>query len=229
VAAAGLDFQAECASSAGASVRLDGSASSDPDSTPGTHDDIAQFEWFENYGTSNQELLGSGEVLDVSLPLGEHLITLRVTDQGGLSDTDEVEVDVAADTTGPQIVVALSPNVLSPPDHRFRPIHATVTAVDACGSVDVVLLGVTSSDAGITSNPVPSSDIRGAATGTADYDFELRAERLGAGSGRIYTVTYQAADGAGNVSNGSAEVLVPHNRPPANSSLGRAKKSLRLR
>jgi hypothetical protein len=59
----------ECTSPSGATVTLDGSASYDPDSTPGS-DDIASYAWYENYGLAGQALLGNGATLDLTLPLG---------------------------------------------------------------------------------------------------------------------------------------------------------------
>ena len=43
--------------------------------------------------------------------------------------------------------------------------------------------------------------------------FKLRAERLGTGDGRIYTITYEIKDACGNTSLVSVEVLVPHSQP----------------
>jgi hypothetical protein len=40
--------------------------------------------------------------------------------------------------------------------------------------------------------------------------FELRAERLGEGSGRFYTGKYRATDLAGNTATSCAYVTVPH-------------------
>ena len=67
-------------------VTLDGSASSDPDGT------IIEYRW-----------LADGEVLAVGpdptavvpLPLGQTTVTLRVTDNGGLTDEDELVVTIA--------------------------------------------------------------------------------------------------------------------------------------
>jgi hypothetical protein len=55
-----------------------------------------------------------------------------------------------------------------------------------------------------------AGDIQGATLGTADTSFALRAERSGAGSGRVYTVVYRATDGSGNSSLATARVTVPH-------------------
>jgi endo-1,4-beta-xylanase len=53
-------------------------------------------------------------------------------------------------------------------------------------------------------------DIQGAAFGTDDREFFLRAERGGVGAGRTYTVTYSATDGSGNSTVRQAVVVVPH-------------------
>jgi hypothetical protein len=94
VAVAGDDQLVECTGPEGATVVLDGSGSSDPDSTPGTADDIALYEWLEDLGTEEERLLGTGPVLMPTLPLGEHSITLRITDQGGLTSTDHLQVRI---------------------------------------------------------------------------------------------------------------------------------------
>jgi len=102
MADAGADTLAECTSPAGALMALDGSASTDADSTPGTNDDIVLFEWFENFGTSYPILLGTGETLDVPLTLSSHVITLRVTDSFGDTDTDQAQITVQ-DTAPPML------------------------------------------------------------------------------------------------------------------------------
>jgi hypothetical protein len=45
-----------------------------------------------------------------------------------------------------------------------------------------------------------------------DFTFNLRAERSGTGSGRIYTVTYKATDISGNFATGTVTIIVPHNQ-----------------
>ena len=51
--------------------------------------------------------------------------------------------------------------------------------------------------------------MRGAAFGTDDRQFELRAERSGSGNGRIYTITYEAEDGTANKTTRRVDVTVP--------------------
>jgi hypothetical protein len=57
------------------------------------------------------------------------------------------------------------------------------------------------------------SDIRGARIGTGDRTFQLRAERAGDQTDRVYTVVYRATDRSGNWREMSAEVLVPRRKP----------------
>jgi hypothetical protein len=212
VADGGMDAAAECTSPAGALLTLDGSASSDPDSSPGTNDDIVLFEWYEDFGTASEVLLGSGESLTVTMPLGDHLITLRVTDNAGETDTDTVQLAVV-DTTPPEITVDVTPSYLRPPNHKLVDVYATVTATDICSEPVIVLASVTSSepdDAWGGGDGHTLDDIQEAEVGAPDFDVKLRAERAASGDDRTYTLVYTATDGAGNESSAEAVVLVPH-------------------
>jgi len=96
------------------------------------------------------------------------------------------------------------------------PVHVQVTAQDLCGPVtQFVLSSVVSSEpddaAGFTDGAT-ADDIQGAEIGTFDTDLLLRAERAGGGPGRVYTLTYEATDGSGNVGSGVAAVTVPHDQ-----------------
>ena len=211
---AGEDQDLECTSASGAEVILDGTNSSDPDSTPGTRDDIVSYRWIENAGQPAETVLGEGEILNIVLPLGRHEITLLVSDSQGETDTDEVVVTVA-DTTPPAITMSLDPRSLWPPNNKLAPVHATVMASDACGTPSVVLTSIFSSE-DMDGIPAPQSDtgfdIQEAEIGTADFDFLLRAQRQGRGLGRIYMVTYTAVDASGLSADASGTVTVAHDR-----------------
>jgi hypothetical protein len=220
-AAAGLDLSAECASAAGASVHLDGSGSSDPDSSSGTDDGIAAYDWLENFGLPSQQLLGSGRTLDAVLPLGPHLVTLRVTDTAGETATDDVLVTVV-DTTPPALSASVAPAYLWPPHHQMSPVHVTPDASDLCGGASVALVAVQSSepdDAEGAGDGSTTDDIQGASIGAADFDVMLRAERQSTGGGRTYTLTYRATDASGNSTDATARVLVPQSRQSLLGSL----------
>jgi hypothetical protein len=79
----------------------------------------------------------------------------------------------------------------------------------------VRLVSVTSSepdDAAGNSDGATTNDIQGADIGTPDTALLLRSERDGKGSGRVYTLTYQAQDRAGNTTPALATVTVPHDQ-----------------
>lgn len=78
----------------GDSVRLDASASSDPDSTPGTADDIVLYEWFDASGTRPVALGTGATLILLPLPAGPHRLQLRVTDKGGLADLADLLLSV---------------------------------------------------------------------------------------------------------------------------------------
>lgn len=190
-----------------ASVTLDGTASTDPD------EDILTYTWTWS-GNST-----TGATPTFTLPLGTHTITLTVDDGKGGTATDTVNIAVE-DNTPPEISVSVSPDTLWPPNHKMVICTPTITLSDNCGAdpTTVQLFSVTSneSDAAYAYDPV--LDIY-TSEGYTDDDIQivngdiyLRAERSGEGDGRIYTITYRAADASGNSANASATVTVPHNQ-----------------
>jgi hypothetical protein len=94
----------------------------------------------------------------------------------------------------PTLSVSLSPSVLWPPNRKLVSVHATVNT----DGDEVALTSVTSDEPDSSTSPsdVPQ-DIQGATIGAADYDFQLRAERVVPGDGRTYTVCYEARNSAG--------------------------------
>lgn len=124
------------------------------------------------------------------------------------------ENGVPDDTTPPDLQVTLSPDSLWPPNHSMRPVTATITVTDDFDpNPQVILLSIESNepDSGTGGGDQPN-DIQEAAAGTDDRSFSLRAERLGSGNGRIYTVKYQARDAAGNTIVVTKQVVVPHDQ-----------------
>ncbi len=108
------------------------------------------------------------------------------------------------ETTPPQLTVTLSRRTLSPPNHKYVTVEATVTATDK--SVPTITL------VSATSNEPDNGEDDGNTTNDVvivDQDtFRLRAERSESGTGRIYTITYRATDACGNSRLTSATVTV---------------------
>jgi hypothetical protein len=205
---------AECSGPSGASVTLDGSGSVDPESTPGTNDDIVSFDWYESIGTASERLLGSGETLTLDLSLGAHAITLKTTDRAGLTGFASVTVRVI-DTLPPSLALLADPGVLWPPNHGLVPVDVAWQAGDACDAAGVVvqLVSVESSepdDAAGNFDGATTGDVQEADAGVTDTSLVLRAERDGRGSGRVYTLIYRAQDPSGNTTTALASVTVPH-------------------
>ena len=101
VANAGADQNVDAGPTCSPVVTLDGSGSTDPDSTQGTNDDIVFFDWYEG-----ATYLGSDDTLDYTFELGAHTIRLVVTDSEGETAEDEVIITVE-DNTPPQVTAEL--------------------------------------------------------------------------------------------------------------------------
>lgn len=127
-----------------------------------------------------------------------------------LSSTTSAATEVL-DVTPPEITVTLAPNSLWPPNHTMRSITPTIVVTDECDpNPSVRLLSIASNepDNGLGDGDT-ANDIQGATVGTDDRSFQLRAERAGSGSGRVYTVVYEATDASGNSATFTTTVVVP--------------------
>ncbi|MBD3869036.1 MAG: hypothetical protein IFK94_13010 [Acidobacteria bacterium] len=120
----------ECDDATGTPVVLDGSGSSDPDSTPGTDDDISGYAW-----TVDGDAAGDGETVESSLDLGSHAVELTVTDDLGLTGSDSAVIEVA-DTLPPELSLDLEP-VLQGGSVWANQWQVNSTATDLCdGSLE---------------------------------------------------------------------------------------------
>ena len=134
VANAGPDQAVEQESYEGTEVILDGSGSTDVDSTPGTNDDINDFDWFEA-----DTFLASGETINYTFPLGSHTVTLVVTDSYGQSDDDEAII-VVQDTTPPEITCPGDVTLECPADTSVA-ANGSATATDNCDNSPAIVYG----------------------------------------------------------------------------------------
>lgn len=174
----------ECAGPAGALVTLDGSGSTDVDSTQGTADDIVGFDWFETTDPLGARLLGHGPVLVTHLVPGEHRLRLRVTDTVG--ETGEAaSVMTVRDSVPP--VLACPSSVLGEcdsPGGGAVALQATIS--DVCDPAPVVTNTLTA----------------GGADASGLYPLGTTQ------------VTFTARDSAGGLSTCSTHVTIADTRPP---------------
>jgi hypothetical protein len=200
---AGPDQTVEAGSPAGASVQLDGSGSSSAGGGALT------YAW---------DIDGDGEYDDatgatptVGLGLGTHTISLQVTDDSGLSDTDEVVIDVV-DTTPPSLELSMLRATLWPPNHKLVLVARVSGVADACDPAPAVAIDVQANE-----------PINGPGDGNTEgdwvvvdnggtWDIWVRSERAGNGSGREYYITATATDAEGNWVRRTATITVPPDR-----------------
>jgi hypothetical protein len=198
IANAGPDVTVEV----GAQVSLNGTAT----------DNVStrfNFTWSMNGTILKTETNVTTTVLTYNFSLGAHIVTLNATDEAGNTGSDNVTV-TAVDTTPPEITATATPSVLWPPNHKCVEVKVSVTASDNAGpSPTITFVSIVSNEPdngkgdGNTVNDMIKSD---------DFTFNLRAERSGSSSGRIYTITYKATDASGNFAVATATIEVPHNQ-----------------
>jgi hypothetical protein len=140
-------------------------------------------------------------------------VVFTARDASGNEATTSTHVTVV-DTTAPQLALQVNRTVLWPPNHKMVDIAISVTASDGCSAVSL--------SAAVSS----SEPARGFGKGDKSPDWtepvideqngivrlQLRAERAGAGNGRVYRVTIVATDQSGNSTSRAVDIMVPHDR-----------------
>ncbi len=132
-------------------------------------------------------------------PDGATEVTVVVNDGESAPVTQTTSVTVR-DTTAPAITnLSVSPNVLSPPNHKMVPVTVSVTATDICDpNPKSKIIAVTSNESGDGQFQI-----------TGDLTLNVQSERNGGGNGRVYTITVQAMDKSGNATTKNVLVTVP--------------------
>jgi hypothetical protein len=155
--------------------------------------------------------LDTSLVYPACFPLGSTDVTWTATDDSG-NQASCVAVVTVEDTTPPEISVTLNRYVLWPPNHKMADIIATVAVDDICDEdPDTILVDITSNEPDNNGGDGDTDgDIQNADFGTADFEFQLRSERSGKRTGRIYTITYRGTDDSGNSADSVVFVEVPH-------------------
>jgi hypothetical protein len=223
----GSDITLECDSFSGRDVTLDGSGSLDPDDT----DAVLSFHW-EVAGV----MLDDPDAATTAgvFPIGVTMATLTVTDALGGFGTCDVIVRVQ-DGSLPQVMVTTSEAFLWPPNHAMKTVEVIITATDECQEPESMLLtsvmlhsnelddaagdgdGDTTGDSHGADGFTDAVDI----TGEFVWDdareawvatIQLRAERIGSGSGRAYVIDATASDANGNFGTSSCVIVCPRSQ-----------------
>lgn len=166
-------------------------------------------------GTSSN---ATGVSFSALYQFGTNVVTVSVSDGVGAPVTCSTTVTII-DTIPPVITSAsVTPNVLWPPNHKMIPVQLSVTATDICGSVQTRIISIHSNQdpkAKGSGHTSPDAKI------TGDLTALIRAERTGKDKGgRIYTITVEATDEAGNTTDTNLLVTVPHDQSNGGSTSG---------
>jgi hypothetical protein len=135
-------------------------------------------------------------------------LTCSATNGVGLSASASATVKI--DKTPP--VISGMPSAgcsIWPPNKKMVQV-ATINAGDALSGIATGSLRVSASS-NEPSNPA-NPDVAVIPNGSGGFIVQLRADRLGAGTGRTYTVNASAADLAGNTVNATSTCTVPHDQ-----------------
>lgn len=143
-----------------------------------------------------------------TFPLGTTTDTCTATDASGNASSCAFAVQVV-DTTKPVIgEVSATPNVLWPANHKMVPVAIAVQVSDLCQATNCQVISVTSNE---PDNGLGDGDTAPDWAITGPLAVNLRAERAGNGTGRVYTLTVECKDLSGNTTTKDVTVTIPHN------------------
>lgn len=148
----------------------------------------------------------SGEVF----PVGTQQVNCSATDPAGNRADRSFSVTVRPPAAPRIDAVTPSQSALWPANHQMVPLTLSVTARDAFGGTPVCeVTAISSNEPG---NGTGDGDTGPDWSIGGGLRFAVRAERAGAGTGRVYTVSVTCRDARGVYTTGSTTVLVPKNQ-----------------
>ncbi|WP_240647342.1 cellulose-binding protein [Paenibacillus nanensis] len=161
---------------------------------------------FETIDVDSGERSGaSGSYTLNGLADGDWSIRVRLKDNGG-AWSEWAYRSLIIDTAAPTLKVVLDKETLWPANNKLVKVTATVETDVELSQVELVSI-----------TPSAAVDryetmVQGAEFGTFDTEFKLLAEKAKGKEPLLYTITYRAIDQAGNVTEASATVTVPHDQ-----------------
>jgi len=110
---------------------------------------------------------------------------------------------VSGEDTTPPVFLKLSatPSSIWPPNNKMVPVIVTADVVDDGGPAAARIVTVSCNEPAVGDWQI-----------TGSLTLSVRATRNGSGSGRVYTVTVEATDAAGNTATRTVAVSVPHDK-----------------
>jgi hypothetical protein len=173
---------------------------------------------------ADENLSGIAEItapITVTTEGANQTVTGFAVDRAG-NRSEDARVTVNVDKTAPQMTCAISGGaIVWPPNHKMVPVAFTVSVKDAVSGVATsgpngakfrLISAESNEPANGKADGNTNPDLEGWALGTADTAGQVRAERAGTGTGRVYTFVYEAWDNAGNRATCGVNVAVPHDQ-----------------
>lgn len=156
----------------------------------------------KTWNTHNGEITISAE--------GKNTLLYRSSDlAGNMEQPKSLEINI--DKTDPTLDVTLDKTVLWSPNHKMVTINAAITSDDFVSGLESLVLTSITSNESLQPDDIQNANYQVPIKDSKD-SFDLRAERLGNGNGRVYTITYTATDKAGNIATKTVTVTVPHDK-----------------
>ena len=159
--------------------------------------------------------------LNAPYPVGTTTITWKATDASNNVTTATQTVTVK-DVTPPTITLTTNVISLGSPNHQYETLtisQLVASASDSCDpSVDindVVISQATSDEAEDAPDNGDGNTVNDIVIAPDCKSLQLRAERQGAGDGRVYHITLKVKDSSGNVATAVRTITVPQGSGPA--------------
>ncbi|NIK71974.1 aryl-phospho-beta-D-glucosidase BglC (GH1 family) [Paenibacillus sp. BK720] len=161
---------------------------------------------WETVDADSGELAGASGLYTLNgLADGDWSIRVRAMDNRG-AWSDWAYRSLIIDKVSPRLNVVLDKETLWPANNKLVKVTAIVETGDELSQVE--LLSITPSVA----VDRYESMVQEADFGTLDTEFKLLAKKAMGNEPLVYTITYRATDQAGNVTEASATVTVPHDQ-----------------
>jgi hypothetical protein len=156
--------------------------------------------------TDNIVVPGGNGSVTISTEGTTHVTYFAVDNAGNAEPSQTLTIRI--DKTPPEISGMVGPNcLLWPPNHKMVAV-ATITASDGRSGPAAFDVDVTSNEP--ANNKEPDFTVSG--EGLQPRVVALRAERLGQGDGRVYSIAATASDVADNVAHATGMCTVPHDQ-----------------
>jgi hypothetical protein len=151
-----------------------------------------------------------------SFPVGTTTVHATATDAAGNTSNCIFTVTVK-DITPPVIDLNGNTITLWPPNHKYVTVNVAdlvASASDLCDpgvNINSVVIASVTSDEPDNSGG-DGNTINDIVIGPNCKSVQLRAERMGGGNGRVYTITFKVTDSSGNSTTVTAKVTVPQSQ-----------------